>query len=170
MARIKRTNHIPRAKRANRTKRANRLPLFAPLFEHPVTVRDLIRHHIFRDWPDAVRQLDFDNMERVPDDWVPVGPRCADCVWSIPLLRHPDQEKNSPTHVLFLLRFEPRVVADMKDRLDRHAESLLREVGRRAVFGAPEAPPHVTPVAIYYGKCPEGADSEVPSAHGVQKC
>ena len=46
-------------------------------------VEDLLRGFILKNRPE-LDELDFEHMTRVPDDWVPDGPRCADMMWSIP--------------------------------------------------------------------------------------
>ena len=124
---------------------------YIPLFAHARMVEDLLRGFIFKDRPE-LDHLDFDGMNRVPDDWVPEGPRYADLTWCIPF--RPREPESQATHLLLLLKCESTVVPDMGQRLDRHAASLCREVNRRRAFGAPTKPPLVTPVVLYNGEEP----------------
>ena len=105
---------------------------YLPLFALPQVVEDLLRGFIFKDRPE-LDDLDFNRMTRVPDDWVPEGPRYADLVWSIPF--RTSEPQTAATHMLLILKCESTVVPDMGQRLDRHAASLCREVSRRRAFG-----------------------------------
>ena len=131
---------------------------YVPLFAHAQVVEDLLRAFVFKDRPE-LEALDFPRMTRVPDDWVPEGPRYADLVWSIPFRSFDPQTR--ATHMLLLLKCESTVVPDMGQRLDRHAASLYREVNRRRAFGAPSKPPVVAPVVVYNGTEPWRAKGAV---------
>lgn len=124
---------------------------YEPLFALPSMVRNLMRGYILRDTPDA-DSLDYELMTRVPDDWVPEGPRYADLVWCIPFRAETEQSQQAgPTHLIVVLKFVDEVVEDIGERLSRHAASLLREVTRRQAFGAPDTPPVVAPIVVYNG-------------------
>ena len=75
-------------------------------------VKDLVRGFIMRNSPE-VDNLDYDHMARIPDDWVPDGPRYADMVWSIPFLAdqaESDDESNEPTHIILIIKFASEVI------------------------------------------------------------
>ena len=131
---------------------------YVPLFAIPEVVEDLLRGFVFKGRPE-LDHLHFAGMARVPDDWVPDGPRFADLMWSIPFC--PAEPQSKATHLLLLLKFESDVVNDMGQRLDRHAASLCREVSRRGAFGAPATPPLVAPVVVYNGAVPWNAPGAV---------
>ena len=133
-----------------------------PLFAFPPMVKDLVRGFIMRNSPE-VDNLDYDHMTRIPDDWVPDGPRYADMVWSIPFLpdlpdlpdlAETDDESNEPTHIILIIKFASEVIQDVGERLGRHAASLHREINRRKVFGAPVKPPVIAPIVVYDGTPP----------------
>ena len=126
---------------------------YLPLFAFPRMVKDLMRGLLMRDVPDA-DNLDYDHMVRVPEDWVPDGPRFAEIVWSIPFFADNDRESDSPTHLVLIIKFASEVIDDVGDRLDRHAASLHREILRRRAFGAPLMPPLLAPIVIYNGAEP----------------
>lgn len=123
---------------------------YQSLFALPSMVRNLMRGYILRDSPEA-DSLDYDGMTRVPDDWVPEGPRYADLVWCIPFKADSEDETVGPTHLIVVLKFVDEVVEDIGERLSRHAASLLREVIRRRAYGAPDTPPAIAPVVVYNG-------------------
>ena len=126
---------------------------YLPLFAFPPMVKDLVRGFIMRNSPE-VDNLDYDHMTRIPDDWVPDGPRYADMVWSIPFLTEEDDQSNEPTHIILIIKFASEVIQDVGERLGRHAASLHREINRRKVFGAPVKPPVIAPIVVYDGAPP----------------
>ena len=132
---------------------------YQPLFAFPPLVKDLMRGYILRDSPD-VDSLDYDNMTRIPEDWVPEGPRFADVTWSIPF-RPAVADEFDPTHLIVLIKFASEVLQDMGERLGRHSASLQREVDRRVAFGAPDRPPVIAPVVVYNGPEPWDAPGGV---------
>jgi hypothetical protein len=131
---------------------------YLPLFSLACLVEDLLSGYILKDRPEF-DELDFDQMTLVPDDWVPDGPRYADLMWSIPF--RTVHSATQATHLMLLLKFASTVVSDAGARLDRHAASLLREIGRRRAFGAPATPPLVMPVVIYDGDEPWNAPDAI---------
>ena len=134
---------------------------YLPLFAFPPMVKDLVRGFIMRNSPD-VDTLDYDHMVRIPDDWVPDGPRYADMVWSIPFLADANAGTDSPTHMVLIIKFASEVIDDVGERLSRHAASLHREINRRAIFGAPVKPPVIAPVVVYDGPQPWDAPGGIP--------
>ena len=136
-------------------------PPFLEFFAFPKVIEDLLRGFIMRDNPLA-DNLDYDRMERVPDDWVPDGPRYADIVWSVPFLAGAYEGFDSPTHIIFIIKFVSEVIEDIGDHLGRHAASLHREIHRRGAFGAPVKPPVIAPIVVYNGRQPWDAPGGVP--------
>ena len=139
---------------------------YLPLFAFPPMVKDLVRGFIMRNSPE-VDNLDYDHMSRIPDDWVPDGPRYADMVWSIPFLTETDLTENDdkgdgPTHIILIIKFASEVIQDVGERLSRHAASLHREIHRRGVFGAPMQPPVIAPIVVYDGSPPWDAPGGIP--------
>ena len=87
-------------------------------------------------------RMDFAAIERLPDDWVPDGPRYADAAWALPV-RDPGA---GPTHAVVLYRHREGPGDDVQERMLRHAESLSRALDRMARFGHPDRPVHYVPV------------------------
>lgn len=133
---------------------------YKPLFAFPPMVEDLMRGYLLRDSTDVDR-LDYDRMTRIPDDWVPKGPRFADVAWSIPIRPVVDAQHTDPTHMIVLIKFTSEVVQDMGERLGRHSASLQREINWRQVFGAPDRPPVIAPIVVYNGPKPWDAPGGV---------
>ena len=133
---------------------------YESLFALPSMVRNLMHGYILRDTPDA-DSLDYERMTRVPDNWVPEGPRYADLVWCIPFRLETEDVPPGPTHLIVVLKFVDEVVEDIGERLSRHASSLQREVVRRRAFGAPDTPPVVAPIVVYNGPEPWDAPGGV---------
>jgi len=106
--------------------------------------------------------LDYRGMVRIPDDWVPDGPRYADHGWSIPVQGRLDESGFQPTHVVVILKFVTEVVMDIGERLGRHSASLEREIFRRGAFGAPSNPPPIAPIVVYDGPDPWDAPGGIP--------
>ena len=134
---------------------------YLPLFAFPPMVKDLVRGFIMRNSPE-VDNLDYDHMMRVPDDWVPDGPRYADMVWSIPFIADANEEPDGPTHIILIIKFASDVINDVGERLGRHAASLYREIHRRRAFGAPVQPPVIAPIVVYDGSHPWDAPGGIP--------
>ena len=133
---------------------------YQPMFAFAETVKDLMRGFILRNSAE-IDSLDYDRMTRIPDDWVPEGPRYADVVWCIPFVSVEGEPDDGPTHLIVIIKFASEVVVDTGERLNRHAASLLREINWRAVFGAPERPPIIAPIVLYNGKEPWDAPGGV---------
>ena len=120
---------------------------YIPLLRVARFVEVLMREHVLA--AAAAPRCDFDALERVPDDWVPEGPRYADVAWAAPLAR---PQPAGPTHALLLFKCESAVRADAGERLQRHRESLARALDRHRAFGHPERPAQVVPVVLYDGE------------------
>ena len=120
---------------------------YIPLLRVARFVEVLVRDHLLA--RDDAPGYDFDALERVPDDWVPEGPRYADVAWAVPLAR---PRRSGPTHALLLFKCESTVRADAADRLLRHRESLARALDRHRALGHPHRPADVVPVVLYDGE------------------
>ena len=134
---------------------------YKPLFAFPPMVKDLMRGYILRDSPDA-DSLDYEGMSRIPEDWVPDGPRYADVMWSIPFRPGAEHSPDDPTHLVVIIKFASEVIRDMGERLGRHSASLQREINWREVFGAPDRPPVIAPIVVYDGVEPWDAPGGLP--------
>ena len=119
---------------------------YIPLLRVARFVEVLVRDHLLAG--DDAPAYDFAALERVPDDWVPDGPRHVDVAWAVPLAR---PRPSGPTHALLLFKCESSVRADTGERLLRHRESLARALDRHRAFGHPDRPTDVFPVVLYDG-------------------
>ena len=128
---------------------------YIPLLRVARFVEVLMCDHVAA--PGAER-LDYERLTRVPDDWVPEGPRYADVSWAAPLR---DPAHHGPTHAVLLFKCESAVRADPGDRLVRHRESLARALDRHRAFGHPLRPAEVVPVVLYDGDTPWNAPGAV---------
>ena len=131
---------------------------YIPLLRVARFVEVLLREQID---PDAADALDFARLARIPDDWVPDGPRYADVSWSAPLA---DPASAGPTHAVLLFKCESAVRADAGERLQRHRESLARTLNRLGALGHPGRPARVVPVVLYSGNTPWNAPGAVRAA------
>lgn len=131
---------------------------YIPLLRVARFVEVLMRDHVA---PPGAERLDYANLARVPDDWVPDGPRYADVAWAVPLR---DPGPDGPTHAVLLFKCESAVRADASERLVRHRESLARALDRNGAFGHPRRPAEVVPVVLYDGATPwDGAGAVRPA-------
>lgn len=105
-------------------------------------------------------RIDFGAIERLPDDWVPDGPRYAGLSWALPV-RDPGA---GPTHVVVLYRHRSDTDDDVRERMLRHAESLSRALDRMRRCGHPDRPAHFLPVV---GPIPDGA-ADGDAVHGLE--
>ena len=128
---------------------------YIPLLRVARFVEVLLREQVD---PDAARALDLGRLARIPDDWIPEGPRYADVSWAAPLAA-PDPA--GPTHAVLLFKCESAVRANAGDRLLRHRESLARALDRFGAFGHPARPARVVPVVLYDGETPWNAPGAV---------
>ena len=108
--------------------------------------------------PASAEALDLARLARIPDDWVPEGPRYADVSWAAPL---GEPAPAGPTHAVLLFKCESAVRADAGDRLQRHRESLARTLDRLGALGHPARPARVLPVVLYSGETPWTAPGAV---------
>ncbi len=121
------------------------------IYSNPLVIEGLVQILVERgleaEWSDA---LDYKNMTRIPDDWIPEKWRCTDVMWSIPLRAEALME-NGPTHIILMVRFQFENTPDMGQRIVRHTDLLQREIARREVFGYPDNLPLLVPVVVYTG-------------------
>ena len=128
---------------------------YIPLLRVARFVEVLLREQVD---PGAASALDLARLARIPDDWVPEGPRYADVSWTAPLA---DPAPAGPTHAVLLFKCESAVRPDAGDRLQRHRESLARALDRLGAFGHPARPALVVPVVLYNGDTPWNAPGAV---------
>ncbi len=129
---------------------------YIPLLRVARFVEVLVRDHVAP--PGAGDRLDYARLARIPDDWVPDGPRYADVAWAAPLR---DPGPDGPTHAVLLFKCESVVRADASDRLARHRDSLARAFDRNRAFGHPRRPAEMVPVVLYNGATPWDAPGAV---------
>ena len=128
---------------------------YIPLLRVARFVEVLLREQVD---PAAADALDLARLARIPDDWVPEGPRYADVSWSAPLA---DPAPAGPTHTVLLFKCESAVRADADERWQRHRESLARALDRLGALGHPARPARVLPVVLYSGETPWTAPGAV---------
>ena len=131
---------------------------YIPLLRVPRFVEVLMREAVHGP---AANRLDYARLTRIPDDWVPEGPRYADVAWAAPLL---DANPAGPSHAVLLFKCERAVRPDASERLVRHRESLSRALDRLRAFGHPDRPAPVVPVVLYDGRAPWTAPGAVRAA------
>ena len=127
---------------------------YTPFYAFPDDVKraiaKLVRHY-GEHWR---RQLDFDQMTLVPDDWVPdKRKRFADLIWAVPLKMGARQLVKA-THFILILKIQNSVVPDAVPRMRRYRRLLRLELNRRGAFGAPDNPPLLAPTLSYHGEEP----------------
>lgn len=119
------------------------------LFSHAALAKDLLTGFVANaEPPNWLRRFELDKMVLVPVDWVPLEWRYADVTWSVPIRRN---RQRKATHMLFVIKFADEVQTDADKRLGHHVSVLLRELGRRKLYGAPKRPPLVKNVVINLG-------------------
>ena len=127
---------------------------YTPFYAFPDDVKAAIAKLVRRYGEHWHRQLDFNEMILVPDDWVPdKRKRFADLIWAVPLKMGARQLVKA-THFIIILKIQSSVLPDAVPRMRRYRKLLRLELDRRGAFGAPDNPPLLAPTLSYHGEEP----------------
>ncbi len=127
---------------------------YTPFYAYPDNVKRAIAKLVRRYGEHWHRQLDFDDMMLVPEEWVAdQRKRFADLIWAVPLKMGARQLVKA-THFILILKIQSTVVPDAVARMRRHRKLLQSELNRRRAFGAPDNPPLLAPTLSYHGEEP----------------
>ncbi|MCY4341980.1 MAG: hypothetical protein OXE83_00170 [Gammaproteobacteria bacterium] len=127
---------------------------YTPFYAYPDNVKRAIAKLVRRYGEHWHRQLDFDDMILVPQEWVAdKRKRFADLIWAVPLKMGARQLVGA-THFILILKIQSTVVPDAVPRMRRYRELLHLELDRRRAFGAPDNPPLLAPTLSYHGEEP----------------
>ena len=127
---------------------------YTPFYAFPDDVKRAIAKLVRRYGAHWHRQLDFEEMTLVPEDWVSdKGKRFADLIWAVPLKTGARQLVRA-THFILILKIQNSVVPDAVPRMRRYRKLLCLELDRRGAFGAPDNPPLLAPTLSYHGEEP----------------
>lgn len=127
---------------------------YTPFYAFPDDVKSAIAKLVRRYGEHWHRQLDFNEMILVPDDWVPdKRKRFADLIWAVPLKMGARQLVKA-THFIIILKIQSSVLPDAVPRMRRYRKLLRLELDRRGAFGAPDNPPLLAPTLSYHGEEP----------------
>ena len=127
---------------------------YTPFYAYPDNVKRAIAKLVRRYGEHWHRQLDFDEMILVPDDWVAdKRKRFADLIWAVPLKTGARQLVQA-THFILILKIQRTMVPDAVPRMRRYRKLLHLELNRRGAFGAPDNPPLLAPTLSYHGEEP----------------
>ncbi|MXW50207.1 MAG: hypothetical protein F4Z84_08125 [Gammaproteobacteria bacterium] len=127
---------------------------YTPFYAYPDNVKRAIAKLVRRYGEHWHRQLDFEEMTLVPEDWVAdKRKRFADLIWAVPLKMGARQLVKA-THFILILKIQNTVVPDAVPRMRRYRKLLHLELNRRGAFGAPDNPPLLAPTLSYHGEEP----------------
>ena len=127
---------------------------YTPFYAYPDNVKRAIAKLVRRYGEHWHRQLDFEEMILVPEDWVAdKRKRFADLIWAVPLKTGARQLVKA-THFILILKIQSTVVPDAVPRMRRYRKLLHLELNRRGAFGAPDNPPLLAPTLSYHGEEP----------------
>jgi len=127
---------------------------YTPLYAYPDDVKRAIAKLVRRYGEHWHRQLDFDDMIPVPEEWVAdERQRFADLIWAVPLKMGARQLVRA-THFILILKVQSTVVPDAVPRMRCYRQLLHLELNRRRAFGAPDNPPLLAPTLSYHGEEP----------------
>lgn len=127
---------------------------YTPFYAYPDNVKRAIAKLVRRYGEHWHRQLDFEEMTLVPEDWVAdKRKRFADLIWAVPLKMGARQLVKA-THFILILKIQNTVVPDAVPRMRRYRQLLHLELNRRCAFGAPDNPPLLAPTLSYHGEEP----------------
>lgn len=127
---------------------------YTPFYAFPDDVKRATAKLVRRYGEHWHRQLDFEEMTLVPEDWVTdKRKRFADLIWAVPLKTGARQLVKA-THFILILKIQSSVVADAVPRMRRYRKLLRLELDRRGAFGAPDNPPLLAPTLSYHGEQP----------------
>lgn len=127
---------------------------YTPFYAYPDNVKRAIAKLVRRYGEHWHRQLDFEEMTLVPEDWVAdKRKRFADLIWAVPL-KMGARQLVTATHFILILKIQNTVVPDAVPRMRRYRKLLHLELNRRGAFGAPDNPPLLAPTLSYHGEEP----------------